>query len=120
MIVGTYFIGGLVLFFLFAWNFLESIQNANNKTDLKNFTAQLENNFVLNRSGDRVIRAEMKKAREQGSWQRLRMPLFFLLSAVGIFVFLTQDAIYQKMTGLLTSVEALVPLISQFFNKSDK
>jgi hypothetical protein len=77
-------------------------------------------NFVLNQAGNRVIRAQLKKAHEQGSWQRLRMPLFLLLSAVGIFVFLTQDAIYQKMTGLLTSVGALVPLISQFFNKSDK
>jgi hypothetical protein len=47
-------------------------------------------------------------------------PLFLLLSAAGIFVFLTQDAIYQKMTGLLTSIGSLLPLISQFFNKSDK
>ncbi len=77
-------------------------------------------NFILNQSGNKVIVAQLKKAREQGSWQTIRMPLFLILAAAGIFVFLTQDAIYQKITGLLTSITSLVPLISQFFNKSDK
>ena len=90
------------------------------KDEQLHFITQSLHNFVLNQSGNRVIRAQLKKAREQGSWQRIRMPLFLLLSAAGIFVFLTQDAIYQKMTGLLTSIGSLVPLISQFFNKSDK
>ncbi len=90
------------------------------KDEQLHFITQSLHNFVLNQSGNRVIRSQLKKAREQGSWQRIRMPLFLLLSAAGIFVFLTQDAIYQKMTGLLTSIGSLVPLISQFFNKSDK
>ncbi len=46
MIVGTYFIGGLVLFFLFAWNFLESVQTANNKTALKTFQRNSKENFA--------------------------------------------------------------------------
>jgi hypothetical protein len=77
-------------------------------------------NFILDRSRDKTIVEQLKKAHNQGSWQSFRIPLFLILSAAGIFVFLTQDAIYQKMTGLLTSVGALVPLISQFFNKPDK
>jgi hypothetical protein len=90
------------------------------KDEQLHFITRSLHNFVLNQSGNRVIRAQLKKAREQGSWERLRVPLFLLLSAAGIFVFLTQDAIYQKMTGLLTSIGSLLPLISQFFNKSDK
>ncbi len=35
MIIGTYFIGGLILFFLFAWNFLGSVQSAKNKLALR-------------------------------------------------------------------------------------
>jgi hypothetical protein len=88
--------------------------------DQLHFITHSLHNYILDRSGDKAIVTQMKKAREQGSWQRLRVPLFLLLSAAGIFVFLTQDAIYQKMTGLLTSIGSLVPLISQFFNKSDK
>jgi hypothetical protein len=88
--------------------------------DQLHFITHSLHNYVLDRSKDKAIVGQMKKAREQGSWQRLRVPLFLLLSAAGIFVFLTQDAIYQKMTGLLTSIGSLVPLISQFFNKSDK
>jgi len=88
--------------------------------DQLHFITHSLHNFVLDRSKDKTIVDQLKKAHEQGSWQRFRMPLFLLLSAAGIFVFLTQDAIYQKMTGLLTSIGSLVPLISQFFNKSDK
>ncbi len=77
-------------------------------------------NYILNQSGNKVIVAQLKKAREQGSWQTFRMPLFLILSGAGIFVFLTQEDTYQKITGLLTSIGSLLPLISQFFNKSDK
>jgi hypothetical protein len=88
--------------------------------DQLHFITHSLHNFVLDRSNDKTIVEQLKKAHEQGSWQSFRIPLFLLLSAAGIFVFLTQDAIYQKMTGLLTSIGSLVPLISQFFNKSDK
>ncbi len=77
-------------------------------------------NFVLDQSRDKSIVSQMKKAREQGSWQNFRTPLFLIVATAGIFVFLTQDAIYQKITGLLTSISSLVPLISQLFYKPDK
>jgi len=44
--------------------------------------------------------------------------LFILITAAGIFIFVTQDAIYQKITGLITSLTSLLPLLSNLFNKS--
>lgn len=77
-------------------------------------------NYVLNQSENETIVDQLKQAREQGSWQNFKIPLFLILAALGIFVFLTQDAVYQKMTGLFTSVGSLVPLLSRFFEKTNK
>lgn len=71
-------------------------------------------NFVLNQGDNEAVVKQMKRAREQGSWQNVKTPLLLILTAVGIFIFLTQETIYQKITGLFTSLGSLVPLIQRF------
>jgi len=71
-------------------------------------------NFVLNQGDNEAVANQMKRAREQGSWQNVKTPLLLILTAVGIFIFLTQETIYQKITGLFTSLGSLVPLIQRF------
>jgi hypothetical protein len=77
-------------------------------------------NYVISQAGTDVIVQQMKKAKAQGSWQHFRVPVLLVISAAGIFVFLTQEAAYQKITGLFTSLSTLLPLITQFFDKSNK
>ena len=84
------------------------------------FMTRSFHNFVLNQSDNKEVLVQLKKAREQGSWQSVRTPLFLILAAAGLFVFFTQEEAYQKITGLFASVSGLVPLLSRFFGKEDK
>jgi hypothetical protein len=84
------------------------------------FMTRSFHNYVLSQSDDNVIVDQMKLSREGGAWQKFRLPLSILLTAAGLFVFLTQDAIFQKITGLFTSLGAIVPIIQQLFVKSNK
>ncbi|HEY4336594.1 MAG TPA: hypothetical protein VGM89_11870, partial [Puia sp.] len=76
-------------------------------------------NFVLNQGDNEAVLSQIKRAREQG--QNIKTPLFLILAAAGLFIFLTQETIYQKITGLLTSLGSLVPLIQRFLGgKAEK
>jgi len=77
-------------------------------------------NFVLDRSEDRIIVQQLKRAKTQGSWQNLKVPFLLIVAATGIFIFITQEAVYQKITGLFTSLGSILPLITQFFGKGNK
>ena len=67
--------------------------------------------FVLLKSDDPQVIAILKKSRQKGEWISFKTGLMILFTAFGLFIFLTQDSLFQKMTGLLT---ALLTLTSQF------
>ena len=75
--------------------------------------------YVLRQSGDAAIQSIIKKAREEGYWQMLKIPLLLLLAIPGIFIFLTQEALYQKMIGLFTAIGPILPLIQSLFEKDN-
>jgi len=76
-------------------------------------------NFILNQGDNETVIRQLKQAREQG--QNIKTPLLLILAVAGIFIFLTQETIYQKITGLLTSLGSLVPLIQRFLGaKAEK
>jgi hypothetical protein len=75
--------------------------------------------YILEKKGDEQVKTYMKRADAEDNWKHLKIPLFLILAGIGIFVFVTQDAIYQKITGLLTSVTSLLPLVSSIFSKSN-
>lgn len=45
-LIGAYFIAPVILFFLFAWNFLEKVQNEKHLKNLANLSGQLQNNLT--------------------------------------------------------------------------
>jgi hypothetical protein len=59
------------------------------------------------------------KAREDGYWENIKRPLLLLLAIPGVFIFITQDDVYQKITGFLTALTPLLPLFSSFFPKKE-
>jgi len=77
-------------------------------------------NYVIGQAGTKVIAVQLKKAKRQGSWQHFRVPVLLVIAAAGIFIFVTQEAMYQKITGLFTSLSTLLPLVTQFFDKGNK
>lgn len=84
------------------------------------FMTQSFHNFILDQSEDRIIVQQLKRAKTQGSWQNLKVPFLLIVAATGIFIFITQEAVYQKITGLFTSLGSILPLITQFFGKGNK
>ena len=73
--------------------------------------------YVLQMKEDKDVNSLLSNATKTDSWKKIKYPLLILLAAVGIFIFVTQDAIYQKITGLITSLTSLLPLLTNLFNK---
>jgi hypothetical protein len=73
--------------------------------------------FVLQKSDDPHVLAILKRSRQKGQWTSFKTGLMILFAAFGLFIFLTQDSLFQKMTGLLT---ALLTVTSQFSTLSGR
>jgi hypothetical protein len=74
--------------------------------------------FVLEKKDDQELRDFQLITSKQDVWRKFRTPLLILFTALGIFIFFTQQEIYQKIAGLLTSLTTLVPMLSGLFNKT--
>jgi hypothetical protein len=75
--------------------------------------------YVLQMKMDPDITAFMAKVSTEDSWKKFKVPMLLVLAGIGIFIFVTQGAIYQKITGLLTSISSLLPLLTGLFNKNN-
>ena len=76
--------------------------------------------WILQSSDDKAFVTIIENARENGRWENMRKPLLLLLAIPGIFIFITQDEVSQKITGFLTALAPLLPLISSFFPKKEE
>ncbi len=76
--------------------------------------------WILRTFDDSDFSAIVDQARREGTWENIKTPLLLLLTIPGVFIFVTQDDIYQKITGFLTALGPLLPLISSIFPKKDK
>jgi hypothetical protein len=74
--------------------------------------------YILNNKDD-AITEYISVAAKGDTWKKFKTPLLIVLAGVGVFIFFTQDAIYQKLTGLLTSLTSLLPVLGNIFNKKD-
>jgi len=75
--------------------------------------------FVLGERDDKNVVTELNRAASKDSWKQFKIPLLLVLSLIGLFTFVTQDMLYQKVTGLLTSLGSLLPLFSSLFSDSN-
>jgi hypothetical protein len=73
--------------------------------------------YVLKMKEDPDINTFLTKTAKEDTWKKFKTPLLVLLTAIGIFIFATQEQTYQKITGLLTTLTSLLPLLSNMFNK---
>jgi hypothetical protein len=74
--------------------------------------------FVLLKAEDPEVIAALKNSRQKGTWLSFKTTLMILITAAGLFVFFTQDALFQKMTGLLASLVSLTTQFSTLFDKT--
>ncbi len=71
-------------------------------------------------SPDPDINTYMVKAEKEESWKDFKSPLLITVAIIGFFIFITQGQIYQKITGLLTSISSLLPLLNDFLRNNLK
>jgi hypothetical protein len=74
--------------------------------------------FVLLKAEDPEVIAALKKSRQKGEWLSFKTALMILFTAFGLFIFFTQDALFQKMTGLLTSLVSITTQFSTLFDRT--
>jgi hypothetical protein len=75
--------------------------------------------YILQMKEDKQISGFIQTAAQEDTWKKLKTPILIGLTCVGVFIFFTQDAVYQKITGLLTSLTSLLPLLTNLFNSKE-
>lgn len=72
------------------------------------------NNFVLTAvSPAEALRWE-EEAASGGAWAQVRGPLILVLAAVGLFLFITQETVFNRLGAYLTGLTVFVPLALRF------
>jgi len=74
--------------------------------------------YVLEKKDDPDVVALWRKSRHKGEWLSFKTPLMVLFTAFGLFLFFTQDALFQKLTGLLTSLVSIGAQFSTLFDRT--
>ncbi len=83
-----------------------------------NFITRSFREYVLEKAEDPDVLALWRKSRHKGEWLSFKMPLMILFTAFGLFLFFTQDALFQKLTGLLTSLVSMTAQFSTLFDRT--
>jgi hypothetical protein len=76
------------------------------------------NQYLID-TNDLEVYRYMSNVRKQGSWQTFRIPLQIIFAVLGLFVFFTQEALYQRVIGLFTSLPVITQLLASFFEKTN-
>jgi fumarate reductase subunit D len=70
-------------------------------------------NFVIIKGSDPKLQANFKRYSVGGVWHSLRAPVLLIITALGVFFLMTQQKIAQDLTTVITSLLALIPLLTQ-------
>jgi hypothetical protein len=68
-------------------------------------------NFLLAKKGTPDIEKLKGQYAAPGIWETMRVPILVLIAVAGIFIFTTQDDLAHKISAVLTSIGALIPLL---------
>lgn len=100
----------------------ETIYSLINKGILKysdfrlNFFSYSFRNFVIIKGNEPELQANFKQYSIGGVWHSLRMPVLLVIIALGVFFVMTQQKVAQDFTTVITSLLALVPLLTQLLS----
>jgi hypothetical protein len=67
--------------------------------------------FILEQRQTAETAVLRKEFRAQSLWESLRTPLLVVIVTVGVFIFLTQEDISERVVVLLTTLSSLLPLL---------
>ena len=67
-------------------------------------------NFILDKKSTPELLTLSQKFHSQGSWAKLRTPVLVIVTAIGAFLFITQQDLLQRMTALVPTLSAVLGL----------
>ncbi len=74
-------------------------------------------NYILSKKNSDEIEILLKEYSAPGTWDSMKIPMFSIVGAVAVFLIVTQGDFTQKLTGIITSIAALLPLVFRLFDK---
>ncbi|MFT3681164.1 MAG: hypothetical protein QM791_12880 [Ferruginibacter sp.] len=78
------------------------------------FSASFRAYILKQKTSDEML-ALNKNVKQEATWQLFRMPLLLTIFGIALFVFLTQEEAFQKVTALLTGLTGIISLALKFF-----
>jgi len=67
-------------------------------------------NFILDKKNTPELSTLGQKFHIQGTWGKLRTPVLVIITAIGAFIFITQQNLLQRMTALIPTLSAVLGL----------
>ena len=81
----------------------------NNSEQLKIMSVSFRN-YILDKRYSEELKNLKEQFQMQGSWGKLRTPVLIIITAIGVFLFLTQQDLLQRMTALIPTLSAVFGL----------
>jgi hypothetical protein len=75
-------------------------------------------NFLISKKGSIEILRLKNEYTVPGIWETMRVPVLVLIAVGGIFIFTTQEDFSHKLSAVLTSLGALIPLLLKLTERS--
>jgi len=75
-------------------------------------------NFITLKKGSGEITKLTETNQPQGTWSNIRTPVLIGIAAIGIFLFITQDGLFQRIGALIPTLSSILGLGSTLLGKS--
>ena len=83
---------------------------------LRLFSASFQN-FLLSKKDSKEIIKLKSKYSTPGAWETIRVPVLVFVAVTALLIFTTQADLSNRISGLLASLTAIVPLLLKLTNK---
>jgi hypothetical protein len=75
-------------------------------------------NFITLKKGNEEIIKLTETQQPQGTWSNIRTPVLIGITVIGIFLFITQDGLFQRIGALIPTLSSILGLGSTLLGKS--
>ena len=83
--------------------------NYNNKEELKIMSVSFRN-YILDKGKTEEVIKLKEEFHVHGTWSKLRTPVLIAITAIGTFLFITQQDIFQRVAALIPTISAILGL----------
>ena len=77
-------------------------------------------NFILHKLATPETAPLREKMNKKASMSKLRTPILVALFLIGMFLFITQEQTFQRISGMITGLTTLIPLLFKFFTQQQE